>query len=246
MKKLNKFRLLFSLLFWGATATFAQDRTVSGTVTDAAGKPVAKATVQAPGVVQATSTGEDGRFKLTLPTGIKTLMVSSVGFADKKVTITEGEMTIRLESAEVNLEDVVVVGYGVQRVTKVSGAVSTVKGGDIEKLKPVRAEDAIQGRASGVTVISAGSPGVKPTVLIRGIPSYTGTDPVVVVDGSIQTLDDFNSINPADIESINVLKDAATTAIYGVKGGNGVIVVTTKSGRKSQKTSFTYNGNLAS
>jgi TonB-dependent starch-binding outer membrane protein SusC len=245
MRKRNRLRLLFSLLFWGVTAAFAQDRTVSGTVTDAGGKPVARATVQAPGAVQATSTGEDGRFKLTVPSGIKSLLVSSVGFADKQVTITAGEMTIRLESSEVNLEDVVVVGYGVQRVTKVSGAVSTVKSGDIEKLKPVRAEDAIQGRASGVTVVSTGSPGVKPTVLIRGIPSYTGTDPVVVVDGSIQTLDDFNSINPADIESVSVLKDAATTAIYGVKGGNGVIVVTTKSGRKAQKTSFTYNGNYA-
>ena len=245
MRKRNRLRLLFSLLFWGVTAAFAQDRTVSGMVTDAAGKPVSKATVQAPGAVQATSTGEDGRFRITLPSGIKTLLVSSVGFADQEVTITAGMMTIRLESAQVSLEDVVVIGYGVQRVTKVSGAVSSVKGTEIEKLKPVRAEDAIQGRASGVTVVSAGSPGVKPTVLIRGIPSYTGTDPVVVVDGSIQTLDDFNSINPADIESVNILKDAATTAIYGVKGGNGVIVVTTKSGRKAQKTSFTYNGNYA-
>jgi TonB-linked SusC/RagA family outer membrane protein len=94
-------------------------------------------------------------------------------------------------------------------------------------------------------VVSNGSPGAKPTVLVRGIPSYTGTDPVVVVDGAIQTLDDFNAINPADIESINVLKDAATTAIYGVKGGNGVIVVTTKAGRKNQKTEITYNGNYA-
>jgi len=187
-------RLLFSLLFWGVTAALAQERTVSGTVTDDAGKPVSRATVQAPGAVQATSTGEDGRFRLTLPAGAKTLKVSSVGFIDQEVTITEGNMVIKLESAQVNLDDVVVVGYGVQRVTKVSGAVSSVKGSEIEKLKPVRAEDALQGRASGVTVVSTGSPGVKPTVLIRGIPSYTGTDPVVVVDGSIQTLDDFNSI----------------------------------------------------
>ena len=127
-----------------------------------------------------------------------------------------------------------------QKITKVSGAISTVNGVDIEMLNPVRAEDAIQGRASGVTVISPGSPGAKPTLLIRGIPSYTGTDPVVVVDGSIQTLDDLNSINSSDIESISVLKDAATTAIYGVKGGNGVIVVTTKSGKKNQNTQFTF------
>jgi TonB-linked SusC/RagA family outer membrane protein len=142
------------------------------------------------------------------------------------------------------MNEVVVVGYGTQKITKISGAISTVKGADIERLKPVRAEDALQGRASGVTVVSTGSPGAKPTVLIRGIPSYTGTDPVVVVDGSIQSLDDLNSINAADIESVNVLKDAATTAIYGVKGGNGVIVVTTKSGKKNQKTEVNYSSNF--
>ena len=89
----------------------------------------------------------------------------------------------------------------------------------------------MQGRASGVNVIQGGTPGSKPTVLIRGIPSFSGTDPIVVIDGVPQSLTDLNAINSAEIESINVLKDAATTAIYGVKGGNGVIVVTTKSGR---------------
>ena len=137
----------------------------------------------------------------------------------------------------------VVVGYGTQKITKVSGAISTIKSADIEKLRPVRTEDALQGRASGVNVIQSGSPGSKPTVLIRGIPSFSGTDPVVIIDGSPQTLTDLNSINPADIESINVLKDAATTAIYGVKGGNGVIVVTTRSGRKNQKTDITFSAN---
>jgi TonB-linked SusC/RagA family outer membrane protein len=186
-----------------------------------------------------------GIFSLTVPTSAKTIVISSVGFETKEVSIASGMMTIVLDASSSKLDEVVVVGYGVQKVTKVSGAVASVKGSDIEKLKPVRAEDALQGRASGVTVVSNGSPGAKPTVLIRGIPSYTGTDPVVVVDGAIQSLDDFNAINPADIESINVLKDAATTAIYGVKGGNGVIVVTTKTGRKNQKTEITYNGNYA-
>lgn len=100
----------------------------------------------------------------------------------------------------------------------------------------------MQGRASGVNVIQGGTPGSKPTVLIRGIPSFSGTDPIVVIDGVPQSLTDLNSINSADIESINVLKDAATTAIYGVKGGNGVIVVTTKSGQ-NQKTEISINSN---
>ena len=139
------------------------------------------------------------------------------------------------------LTELVVVGYGSRKVTKISGAISTVKGADIEKLQPIRLEDALQGRASGVSIINSGSPGAKPTVFVRGIPSFTGTDPLVIIDGVPQTLTDLNAINGSDIESMSVLKDAASTAIYGVKGGNGVIVVTTKSGKKSQKVDITYN-----
>jgi len=146
-----------------------------------------------------------------------------------------GVLNFEMEEATNTLNDVVVVGYGTQKVTKVSGSVSTVKSADIEKINAVRTEDAIQGRASGVTVIQGGSPGSAPTLVIRGVPSFAGNDPLIIVDGSQQTLTDFNAINPGDIESINVLKDAATTAIYGVRGGNGVIVVTTKSGKKNQK-----------
>jgi TonB-linked SusC/RagA family outer membrane protein len=243
-KALKKFALLSFLIMLGLTS-WSQDKTAAGKVVDPAGLPVSKATILVKGTNTGTSTNEMGMFSLTVPSSAKTIVVSSVGFETKEVSIALGMMNIALEPSSSKLDEVVVVGYGVQKVTKVSGAVSTVKGSDIEKLKPVRAEDALQGRASGVTVVSNGSPGAKPTVLVRGIPSYTGTDPVVVVDGAIQTLDDFNAINPADIESVNVLKDAATTAIYGVKGGNGVIVVTTKTGRKNQKTEITYSGNYA-
>ena len=243
-KALKKFTLLSFLIMLGFTS-WSQDKTAAGKVVDPSGLPVSKATILVKGTNAGTSTNEMGMFSLTVPSSAKTIVVSSVGFETKEASIVAGMMNIALEPSSSKLDEVVVVGYGVQKVTKVSGAVSTVKGSDIEKLKPVRAEDALQGRASGVTVVSNGSPGAKPTVLVRGIPSYTGTDPVVVVDGAIQTLDDFNAINPADIESINVLKDAATTAIYGVKGGNGVIVVTTKTGRKNQKTEITYSGNYA-
>jgi TonB-linked SusC/RagA family outer membrane protein len=243
-KALKKFTLLSFLIMLGFTS-WSQDKTAAGKVVDPSGLPVSKATILVKGTNAGTSTNEMGMFSFTVPSSAKTIVVSSVGFETKEASIVAGMMNIALEPSSSKLDEVVVVGYGVQKVTKVSGAVSTVKGSDIEKLKPVRAEDALQGRASGVTVVSNGSPGAKPTVLVRGIPSYTGTDPVVVVDGAIQTLDDFNAINPADIESINVLKDAATTAIYGVKGGNGVIVVTTKTGRKNQKTEITYSGNYA-
>ncbi len=245
MKKvLKKFTLLSFLIMLGLTS-WSQDKTATGKVVDPSGLPVSKATILVKGTKAGTSTNEMGIFSLTFPSSAKTIVISSVGFETKEVSIVTGMMNIVLDASSSKLDEVVVVGYGVKKVTNVSGAVASVKGADIEKLKPVRAEDALQGRASGVTVVSNGSPGAKPTVLVRGIPSYTGTDPVVVVDGSIQSLDDFNAINPADIESINVLKDAATTAIYGVKGGNGVIVVTTKTGRKNQKTEITYNGNYA-
>ena len=126
------------------------------------------------------------------------------------------------------------------RDSNISGAVSTVGGDDVEKLKPVRMEDALQG-LPGVNMFSNGSPGSKPTVIIRGITSYTGNDPLVIVDGINQSLDDMNSLEPSDIESISVLKDASTTALYGVKGGNGVIVITTKNGSRNQEPKFTFN-----
>ena len=192
---------------------WAQNKTISGKVTDEKGAAISNASVMVKGTKLGVSTDGSGTFKFSVPNTAKTLLVSSTNFLSKEVEISSTPITIVLVAGETELEEVVVVGYGTQRVTKVSGSVATVKGADIEKLHPVRAEDALQGRASGVTVISAGSPGAKPTVLIRGIPSYTGTDPVVVVDGSIQTLNDLNSINSSDIESISVLKDAATTAI---------------------------------
>jgi TonB-linked SusC/RagA family outer membrane protein len=218
---------------------------VSGIVTDQlSGLPLESVSVLVKGSTNGTTTDKTGSFKLNVPDAGAVLIISLVGYQSQEIKVgSNTNFSVKLVSNSSALNEVVVIGYGTQKVTKVSGAIATVKGADIEKLRPVRAEDALQGRASGVTVVSNGSPGAKPTVLIRGIPSYTGTDPVVIVDGSIQSLDDLNSIPAADIESINVLKDAAATAIYGVKGGNGVILITTKSGRRNQKTEFSFGSN---
>ena len=192
------------------------------------------------------ATGADGRFTISVPKKGTVIVISYAGLKTAEYSVSNNTTAVEInleESAASTLTDVIVVGYGTQKVTKVSGAISTVKSADIEKLRPVRTEEALQGKASGVSVIQSGSPGSKPTVLIRGIPSFSGTDPVVIIDGVPQSLTDLNSINPADIESINVLKDAATTAIYGVKGGNGVIVVSTKSGKKNQKVEMTVSSN---
>ncbi len=242
-----KFKLLCIGIFLGSFLhqAFAQDITVTGKVKNkVTAETLARATVSVKGTTKTTVTDENGNFSISVPKG-STLIVTYAGMEPINYPVSKsGPIDLQMEVAGAKLEEVVVTGYGTQKVTKVSGAISTVKGADIEKLKPVRVEDALQGRAAGLTVISPGSPGAKPTVLVRGIPSFSGTDPVVIIDGIPQTLTDFNSINPGDIESVNVLKDAATTAIFGVKGGNGVIVVTTKSGRKNQKVELNLNANV--
>ena len=139
-----------------------------------------------------------------------------------------------------------VIGYGSQKLSDISGAVSTVNADAIEASSPVRVEDALQGQASGINIISSGSPGSKPTVLIRGITSYAGNDPLVIIDGISATIDDLNSLNPNDVKSVNVLKDAALASIYGVKGGSGVIVITTKSGERNSETKFTFSTSIGS
>ena len=236
--------LLFSGIF---NYAFSQELKLSGTVKNkSTGEAMQGATVSIKGTSQAVGTDAEGKFSITAPKKGSTLVISFTGMQTENFTVgsNTGNIVILMESsATSNLDEVVVIGYGTQKVTKVSGAISTVKAADIQKLNPVRVEEALQGRASGVSVIQSGSPGSKPTVLIRGIPSFSGTDPVVIIDGVPQTLTDFNSINASDIESINVLKDAATTAIYGVKGGNGVILVTTKAGRKNKKAEINLNSN---
>jgi TonB-linked SusC/RagA family outer membrane protein len=243
MKKILQRVCLPLIIFLISTVSWAQNKSVTGVVTDENGNSVAGASITAKGTTIGTSTNESGGFTLSIPVSVKYLAVSAVNFSGKEVLISENPMAIEIKSTAKDLTEVIVVGYGTQKVTKVSGAISTVKAADIERLKPVRLEEALQGQAAGVTVIDGGSPGSKPTVLIRGIPSFSGTDPLVVIDGIQQTLDDLNAINAADIQSISVLKDAATTAIYGVKGGNGVIVVTTKTGRKNQKSEINVSAN---
>ena len=223
----------------------AQQLAVTGKITNkSTGEALVGASISVQGSKTATASNVQGVFTINASKGA-VLLITYLGFDEQRKTVNGPEnLNIALELSNTNtLTDVVVIGYGTQKITKVSGAISTVKADDIEKLKPVRTEEALQGRASGVNVIQSGSPGAKPTVLIRGIPSFSGTDPVVIIDGVPQTLTDLNSVNTADIESINVLKDAAATAIYGVKGGNGVIVVTTKNGRKNQKTDINVNFN---
>ncbi|MCB4798273.1 SusC/RagA family TonB-linked outer membrane protein [Neotamlana laminarinivorans] len=233
--------LIKCLALFLCVLSYAQTTNLSGIVQDETGLPIPGANIIIKGTNNGTTTDFDGNFTLKAEIGA-TISISYIGYVTKQIVITESKnLTITLEEDVSQLDEVVVVGYGTQKVTKVSGAISTVKSESIDQLKPVRVEEALQGTASGVSVIQGGSPGSSPTVLVRGIPSFSGTDPVVIIDGVPQTLADLNSINSTDILSLNVLKDAASTAIYGVKGGNGVIVVTTKSGRNSEKVEISLN-----
>jgi TonB-dependent SusC/RagA subfamily outer membrane receptor len=240
---------LIQLCFFLTLSLFArkadgQDLKVSGKVTqNTTGEALASATVGVKGLRRTTQTDKAGNYTISLPATGGSLVVSYTGMAPQEQAITQAGVYnfVLLADAGSTLSDVVVVGYGTQKVTKVSGAISTVKADQIEKLKAVRAEEALQGTVSGVTVIQNGSPGSKPTVLIRGITGFSGNEPLVIVDGVPQSITDLNALNSTDIESLTVLKDAASTAIYGVHGGNGVILVTTKNGRKNQKTQFTLS-----
>lgn len=240
--KLTSLSFLLTILLFSQKA-FSQDLKVSGKVTQSTnGEGLPSATVSVKGMRRTTQTDKAGNYSISLPSG-SALVVSYIGMVPQEQAITVAGTYNFVLQADANntLTDVVVVGYGTQRVTKVSGAISMVKADQIEKLKAVRAEEALQGTVSGVTVIQNGSPGSAPTVLIRGIAGYSGVAPLVIVDGVPQSITDLNSLNSTDIESMTVLKDAATTAIYGVHGGNGVILITTKTGRKNQKTQFTLS-----
>ena len=235
------FCLVFAItVFFGVTA-YAQNINISGKVTEN-GTDIALpgASIKIKGTNIGTVSDQNGHYTLTIPQKSATIVVSFIGFLTiEKTTSQGGETNFSLvQSTSKSLSEVVVIGYGSQKTEKVTGSISTIKNTDIEKTNAVRIEDALQGKVSGVTIIQSGSPGTNPTLLIRGVPSYTGSDPLVVIDGVEQTLTDFNSLNPMDVESVSILKDAAATAIYGVKGGNGVVLVTTKSGKKNQKTQF--------
>ena len=224
----------------------AQSGTITGSVTDSSNNDLLPGVnVLVKNTTNGTNTDFNGNFSLDNVSNGDVLVFSYIGYKTLELKVSSSfNISVSLDPDIEALEEVVLLGYVSQKAANISGAVSTVDGEAVEKLKPVRVEDALQGQ-SGLNVISSGTPGAKPTVLIRGISSYSGNDPLVIVDGVNLTLDDMNTLDPSNIESISVLKDASTTALYGVKGGNGVIVITTKSGKRNQETQFNFDSSYA-
>lgn len=227
--------LLFSL---GVSAQVT--RTVKGVVSDGK-EPLAGVSVIEKGTLNGTSTDVDGTFNLTVKEGAG-LEFSFIGFAAQEVLVVPGktEYSITLKEDDVWLNEVVVVGYGVQQKKLVTGATLQVKGEDVEKLNTTSVLGALQSQTPGVYITqSSGQVGENYRINIRGLGTASSNEPLYVIDGVPGGL--INSLNPSDIESIDILKDAASAAIYGARAANGVLLVTTKQG-KAGKTKVSYDG----
>ncbi len=237
---------IFALLFLlSSFALSAQELLVKGVVTSADdGQPIPGATVVVKGKTTGIITNLDGAYSLKVP-GNATLVFSFVGLKSQEIAVNNRTtINVVLLSSTEAIEEVVVVGYGTQKKSVVTGAISSVKSKDLEKVSPGRVEQALQGRVSGVTVASnSGQPGSAATIRVRGVTTFGdgGNNPLWVVDGVVVDAGGIGYLNQSDIESIEVLKDAASAAIYGTRAATGVILVTTKKG-SAGKLSVSYNG----
>ncbi len=244
MKK--RIHLLFLILFVGIGIAFAQNQVV-GSVTDESGEPVIGASIQVKGTSLGTVTGIDGTFSLNVPTSSKTLIVSYVGMITQEVAVRPS-LNIVLQTDTEQLDELVVVGYGTQKKANLTGAVTTVDVGKTLEARPYSdVSQALQGAVSGLSVISSsGQLGKQPTLTIRGLGTLSNdakSKPLIIVDGV--AMEDLSLLNTQDIENISVLKDAASTSIYGTRAAFGVILITTKSARKTDRVSVNYTNNFS-
>lgn len=236
-------RTVFFVLLLLASLSLMAQKTITGVVKDTGGQPMSGVTVVVKGTSTGTMTGSDGKYSLPVPAGANTLRFSFVGFTNLEVDIAgRSAIDAVLEQAVNEMSEVVVVGYGTQKRTTVTGAITSVTSKELTSVPVTTADQALQGRASGVTVLNNGSPGTAPTIRVRGLSTMNSNDPLVVIDGVVTN--GMGNLNPNDIESVEVLKDASTTAIYGSLGSHGVIMVTTKKGKtgKSVIDFDTYAG----
>lgn len=237
--------VVFLLLAMGSFMAQAQERRVTGKVvtsTDNQGLPGVNVQVQ--GTTVGTVTDAGGDFAITVPGGNAMLVVSSIGYVKKEIAVgNQSTINISLDEDVRSLSEVVVTGYGSQRKKDITGAVAIVKGSDLTAIPVANISQALQGRASGVVVGNDNSPGGGTMVRIRGFGTINNNSPLYIVDG-VPTTGSLNNINPNDVESMQVLKDASAASIYGARAANGVVIVTTKKGKpgESRITFDTYMG----
>lgn len=241
--KRNLFNSFLVLILLAGGQVFAQHQ-VSGTVTDEFNEPLVGATVVVSGTTRGAYTDSEGRFSLNSPTPTDSVIASYFGYEKKAVAIEgKSELAIVLQESQFSTEEYVVIGYGRVRKSDLTGAVSRIDAEEVGNIPNASVSQLLQGKAAGVQVTPAsGAPGAGAVIRIRGVGTLNNASPLFVVDGML--LDDIDFLNPNDISSIEVLKDASATAIYGSRGANGVVIITTKSGvaGESKITVQAYEG----
>ena len=239
---LFKIFIPFTLLFLFSSEAFSQSIIVKGIVTDATGNGIKSASVLIKGTSQGATTDASGHYSITVPGPRTVLVFSFSGFESVEQRVgARTSLDITLTQNIAKLDEVVVIGYGTQAKKDLTGAVSTISAKDFERVPATNPLEAIQGRTPGLSITSnSGLPGAGASVLIRGVQSINGTNsPIFVVDGLITS--NIDNINPSDIASVSILKDASATAIYGARAANGVIIIDTKSGKGKTTPEITFN-----
>lgn len=230
--------MLFIVVLFSSTI-YAQNNVVKGSIVSASGEPGIAVTVVEKGTTNGMISDIDGNFRITIQNQPTTLIFSMIGFVAKEVEVAGGEnLSVVLQEEILQLEEMVVVGYGAVKKSDLTSSITSVKGDDLKQITTGNPVNALQGKANGVQVINSGGPRSQPSVVIRGATTVNGSNPLYVVDG-VPMGTDISFLNQNDIESMEILKDASASAIYGTRGSNGVILITTKKG-KSGKTNFQF------
>jgi TonB-linked SusC/RagA family outer membrane protein len=239
---LIRYCALFLFLFITSGTIMAQKVSVTGKVTDAAnGLPLLGVSIGITGTTSGTISDVDGKFTIQVPSKEAVLVFTSVGYKPQQIVVGENtQFNVALVLEMTQLEQIVVVGYGTQRKKDLTGSIALVSTKEIKSLALPSVGDALQGRAAGVQVISSGTPGTDATIRIRGVGTINNNNPLLVIDG-VPVSSGLNTLNMNDVESMQVLKDASATAIYGSRGANGVVIITTKRGKADQShLAFNY------
>lgn len=237
---IRKIQLFLLMALLHSAMSFAQDQTVTGVVIDDKDEPIIGANVKVKGANRGTITDLDGKFSLSVPSGIKEIEISFIGFNTKIVPVTDKPLRVQMEESSILLNEVVSIGYGSTKKGNVTGAIAKIDADKLEDRATTNIASALQGQLAGVEVrTTTGEPGSEIQIRIRGAASINASaDPLYVVDGI--PADDLGSLNPGDIQSIEVLKDASSSAIYGSRGANGVVLITTKQATKDSKINVQF------
>ena len=233
-----KFITLSFLIFF-SISFFSQNLIITGKVVDENRETMPGVNIKVEGIDGGATTDLDGRYSISVQNKLSILVFSFIGYKNQFIKVNDKtNIDVQLKPSSENLDEVVVVGYGTSRVKELTGATVQVKGESIERLNIPRMDQALQGQVSGVTIsTNSGSPGGTSNIRIRGLSTSGNNNPLILVDGVVYDAQGLNALNPGDIESINVLKDA-TAGIYGVRAANGVIIIETKKGKKGSKPKF--------